>query len=486
MNLTEGNPAPSACYSGQPFGVINESSLISPVINAIPFSCGQLILTFDYKMEIQSSLNYDEDLNIEINPNGTWMKVAKLEHLAPCGWTSRAIDLTPVRDHVFQIRFRVAGLTNYYPATWFLDNIRIEFQCTPPQNFQAEATAGQVLLSWSPPACDWQGYYFGYDDGTPETVFSPVPGEDVWAGIRYGQSKSEYKLLDALIGSSDPFLPPFNTWLSVPLFGLQVEGAYYLMVHWDSLTGLTNEIGHDESNSYSYGDICFYFDGTTWSTFSSVTGFDLGVFLFRPRRYYPDDMEKQLGFARDSAIQQVPRTNGMIQATPTPESLNIPETTSLTGYNLYRTDQSGLPPYSRLNLDPLSDTGYIDILSPGISSGVFRYYVTSLFHDTATSAFICESFSDTILVEPYTGIEPVDHNRLTLWPNPTTGKFSLYTQDRIHEGTLVSVLGVTYPCSLINGIQNSYLIDISDYLSGIYLLKIQTASGILTEKVVKL
>jgi len=352
-----------------------------------------------------------------------------------------------------------------------------------------------VNLTWSPPECGMHGSYLYYPrlDDTPETFFSAPPGSNIWVGTLFTVQNSchlqdaklwfhdhpqngwDYLTLDVfdgthtLIGSSDPFQPCSNDWMYVPLFGTVVEGDFFIMVHWDSATNPTHELGHDESNSdWAWEDYSWYFDGTTWSTYSSVVGCDTGVFFLRARVFNPDDKKSgELNNGHDLTC-------------------DASESMSLTGFDIYRTDESGLPPYSRLNLDPLSDTGYVDILPPGITSGSFRYYVTSVFHDPLTSLFICESSSDTILVDPYTGIYPLRQSILQMWPNPTTGNLSFLSKDPVKCVSLISALGIIYSCPIIKEDNCIYHIDISRHPSGIYLLHVATESGSIIEKVVKL
>jgi hypothetical protein len=491
MNLYEGNPAPAAWYFGQTPGIYNESSLISPVINATPYNCGKMTLSFDYRVDIYYTNS--EYLYIDINTNGTWVQFAGIWHGSSSGWKTKHIDVTQVSDHEFQIRFTVSGLTSADPAVWALDNIRVQYECASPEELQANVEGTKVNLTWSPPECDWQNCTdWWYDDGIPENSFSPLPGENIWVGqhfewwggmkkIKYAQvwftdnpqSGWDYLTIDVFdenhnfMGSSDPFKPVCKEWITVPLFGLELENECYLMVHWDSATRPTNSLGHDESNSYYWDDICYYFDGINWSTFSSVTGYDIGVFLLRIRFCSMNE-------GKDVTVP------------PGNESYDVfPETITLTGYDIYRTDNSGNPPFSRLNNDPIYDTDYVDTLPSGISSGIYKYYVSSIFHNPLTGETACESTGDTILIEPFTGTDQNGGNRLNLWPNPTEVTLCFNTSERVESVMIISLSGMKYPCSLVSKDEITYQISLCSYPPGIYLIQVKTQNEVLHAKIIK-
>ncbi len=39
---------------------------------------------------------------------------------------------------------------------------------------------------------------------------------------------------------------------------------FYAMVKWDNFTEQSNYLGTDEDGPYTYEDLCWYSDGTSW------------------------------------------------------------------------------------------------------------------------------------------------------------------------------------------------------------------------------
>ena len=96
--------------------------------------------------------------------------------------------------------------------------------------------------------------------------------------------------------------------------------------------------------------------------------------------------------------------------------------------------------------------------------------------------FIGEDYTQGfyIRVENETGIPDIEAEKISVYPNPTSGELRIKSNElRIEK---VEILDVTGKIVLTSG---KTTIDISHLLSGIYFIKMQIASGVLVKKVIK-
>ncbi len=77
-----------------------------------------------------------------------------------------------------------------------------------------------------------------------------------------------------------------------------------------------------------------------------------------------------------------------------------------------------------------------------------------------------------------TDIEFIEENSLRVYPNPTNGKIFIKTQEKIYKITVLDITG-----KIIIETKKPE-IDLANQKKGIYLMKIETDKGILTEKII--
>lgn len=114
-----------------------------------------------------------------------------------------------------------------------------------------------------------------------------------------------------------------------------------------------------------------------------------------------------------------------------------------------------------------------------------RYY----FYDTSgtfvitqivTSPYGCqESYMQTITVSPTTSVVPESSNNLTVWPNPSTGRFHV----SVENSTISNIFIFDYSGRLLeqislSPIESKFDLDLSEKPEGVYLLKIQTGEEV--------
>jgi len=99
--------------------------------------------------------------------------------------------------------------------------------------------------------------------------------------------------------------------------------------------------------------------------------------------------------------------------------------------------------------------------------------------------------SDTnqwLLVETTSLVERQENNIKLLYPNPTSGELRIESGEwKIENVEIFDVLGKMQPIdnSPFQGGRGMFLIDISHLPAGVYLIKIQTEIGIITNKIIK-
>ena len=97
------------------------------------------------------------------------------------------------------------------------------------------------------------------------------------------------------------------------------------------------------------------------------------------------------------------------------------------------------------------------------------------------------SCSFDVQVNPYTGIKITEQNLISIYPNPTSGIFSITGETQSFEKIVITNISgkVIYESNHQQFIDSENQIDISSQPSGIYFIKITTDKNILTGKIVK-
>jgi hypothetical protein len=165
----------------------------------------------------------------------------------------------------------------------------------------------------------------------------------------------------------------------------------------------------------------------------------------------------------------------------TPDQVDIP---ALSGYNVYRTDSTGLPPFMRINVTYVADTNYTDML-PATFTGSLCYYVTAVYQDTNNPGHIyCEPPSDTLCTEILSGVQVKNEGKIHIFPNPVSDVLNIesdkpftsieilnFTGEKIYSDSFPEIKNITFP--------------MKNNLPGIYLVKINLRDRIVVRKIVK-
>jgi hypothetical protein len=142
---------------------------------------------------------------------------------------------------------------------------------------------------------------------------------------------------------------------------------------------------------------------------------------------------------------------------------NLSDSSQIVGYNVWRTDETGTGPYTKLNGAPVTATTYVDTYPPTLEAGTFDYYVTAVYNDSQTGTFLCESpGSDTVEVEfPAIGINETGSGSIVIFPNPATEVVNVKSDAHL----LISMVSVSLFLVLYYTVTTSSLVQLFRHLT---------------------
>ncbi|MCX6288083.1 MAG: T9SS type A sorting domain-containing protein [Bacteroidetes bacterium] len=493
VNVATGNPAPCADFPGQPALTNYSDTLLSPIINADPYTCSKIYLDYDFKLNDRNPTG-NEYLTVEEFAGGFYKKIAEYKNESSVNWTSEHIELKYTIGKTFRILFRSHGTNSTDIFHWFVDNIHAYANCKAPRSLIYIIHHNAINLSWSAPNCDGSvPFQICYDDDSFENGIANPPGYTYSFGNMFvltpglsghltsfdcffyesGSSGPLNLTMDVynetynLIGSSDPFLQGNNIWQNIEVPSIPFNGTFYGMVNENGTTTRPNWLGLDVDGPQASLDYAMYYDGTGgWGTINSIAGTGPGVYLQRANGFISD----KTGKAFTIAPGQDPYTNNSAGG-------------SLQGYNVYRTDSTAQPStFQKLNTSLVTTTTYTNYMNIR-ACGWYKYYITSVFNDTTDNTFLCESTgSDTINVFWPWGIEKFESTKITVFPNPATNDINVKCYYTIISVEVMDYTGrIVYSNPNVQGKSTNF--NVSALNAGIYILKAATGQGTSSVKI---
>jgi hypothetical protein len=161
------------------------------------------------------------------------------------------------------------------------------------------------------------------------------------------------------------------------------------------------------------------------------------------------------------------------------------DSSMLIGYNIYRTDSTGLPPFIKINAGgPVPVTEYTDNLVPNFV-GVACYFVTAVYVDSYNPGpILCEPPSDTLCAVFALGVPVTNKEQIRIFPNPVSDVININSDKPLTGIEVLNFVGETiYSGSFPE--TKKINIRMENNPKGIYLIKLRSGKETVVRKVLK-
>jgi hypothetical protein len=523
MNTGIGNSAPCADFTWQPAVANYSQALTSEVIDASPWTCAAIWMDFDVKL-IDRNNTGKEKLTVDLFYNGSWHQKLELTNNGSTDWISKHIDISVVKGKSFRIRFVANGVNSADMLHWYVDNIHAYGICKAPTALSAVQSQFTTTLTWTAPSCGSGSsgtiMNFVFDDGTAESGVTDN-GEVAWLGTEFPISNAYdgvlkqfkiywmanptgapftmkvdvYSAAHVLLGSSANFQMPSDDWVIVTAPDIPFAGPFYAMVKFDNNPTATNYLGWDNDGPYAAQDLGWYRDAAgVWAKLSTFgLGIGTGCFIIQAQALVGADKKAVTlvpgaqvapgtGIPANNLTKTIRNVDTHYYGVMGVET-DAADSSALNGYNVYRTAETGVAPYSKLNASPLSGNTYVDTYPSTLEDGTFKYYVTSLYKNSVNNDPLCESSSDTITVTfPAVGMNELTGGQIMVYPNPATELVNIKSDYTITSVDVMNFVGqAVYSSKNVDA--KTAKLNVSAFKSGVYFVKVSTTEGIRSVKI---
>jgi hypothetical protein len=156
---------------------------------------------------------------------------------------------------------------------------------------------------------------------------------------------------------------------------------------------------------------------------------------------------------------------------------------AVIGYNVFRSDSSGNPPFMKINPTLVTGTAYTDVPPVWTPADMYRYYVTAIQMDHSADTVLCQAGSDTVLVSYSTGIQETGAKQLRIYPNPAGNFIIISSDDPLQKIEVLTSLGKMIYTGIYD---NTALIRLNttSFSQGIYFMRLSTITGTFYRKVI--
>ena len=375
-----------------------------------------------------------------------------------------------------------------------LSNVSIQTKddCIPPRNLTAEEDCWYYVihLSWDqpppPPVAEW----ISYNDGTFENGLCSTAGGDglaqMFTPVEYPVTVTEVRYYNTayfypdqenevyvLTGDGSTILAgpysvtgePGDTWVTIDVDDITLESGTF-MVYTANVLPNGPYVGVDDS----------FYDGTLY--FGSPGDFtELGTWGY----YYVGSHEAFVTYGNLSA-DVVPSSTVLSPANALNNSSAIAvsnhvsakverpvdnkQTKLFFGYNIYL--------YGEL-IETLWPNNTYDY--PSIGDSYHCFTVTSVYTN-------CESDpSNEACAYLWDGINELGENEVSLYPNPTSNYITITSMHEMIRITVNNYIGQIVYVEDVN-CDTKVELNTNLYQEGIYLVKIETESGVVTKRII--
>jgi len=146
------------------------------------------------------------------------------------------------------------------------------------------------------------------------------------------------------------------------------------------------------------------------------------------------------------------------------------------GFNIFRTDSTGLPPYYQLNTELITDTFYVDTIYDYMMNGEFRYCMNVVYNECISDT------SASILVSIPVGTDEHEKTVLQVFPNPVSGVLQIQSETALETVTLWSMTCVVR--LQVNNLKDKRItIPVDNLPEGVYWVGVLTGNSYVIRKV---
>jgi type IX secretion system substrate protein len=482
----QGNPSPCVQFNGQMQLIDYDCALISDYLNAEKAIEGDIVLSFDYKVETNGSSAPSEELCIMYWTDCEWHITETLNASQDKDWTSLELEIDVPTCSIIKVGFFCRGENSSLINFWQIDNIQLEIICPAivsqrVNTIEANQDFTVVELFWYyeefPP-----GYWYGLTDGTYENAISSTNGGaglaqkfNIQTGygfyigaIRYfNSSYGNYwqpcdvyilnKAGDQIIGG--PYRnengPPDN-FAQIAFAPVFLESGEFMIATFNTDPQGPN-VGIDDSN----------YDATLY--FGNIGSFDemgqFGYYYTGSQEVYLQNEGKAQGIYK--AASNVASTSNIDQFSP---SIKCRATKTKSRQNYV----SSIWRNGEIIKDSVLTNYTIDTIW---EAGEYTYAISPNYSNCQLDT----TYMGTISV--YTDLkENIVVPNIKVYPNPAKELITIESSSALLQITVLDIRGKVKSRIETQG-EESIQINTSDFENGIYFIKIKTEEGELTEKV---
>jgi hypothetical protein len=485
VNENEGNEVPSACFSPDTLLQDYSSALMSYPFCGIGFTEGRIWLDFDLQLSSNGSSG-TETIKVQIWDwiNREWKTLAMFTNKqGNFQWTAEHINLSRYAlNKVFRIRFMTAGVQFTDSDSWCIDNISIYRECVEPANLSAslDPENAAIVLTWAPPVInvvdEWIRWDNGeYCSGTALTAYDEIAIAARWdpaqltglAGACITEvafflttTDRDYKLRVWQGAVADSLIvdQPFDSiqsyeWntvlLDAPVF---INPTTDLWIGYHVVQNSTCWLQHDcEPAIDGYGNMIFT---NGWHTFKQLTGYE-GNWNISAHIMSPDGKKRTLSIPGNNHQENSPG--------------------NVAGYNIFR--RTGSDDYSQIAFTP--DTTYTDT---NLTNEMYCYKVSAVWSgetdecESQTTDEVCEILNVGI-TDPGSSMAIID-----LYPNPANEQVIINSSAELLHISIYDSRGKMIINEQSHG--QKHILFTSGFPSGLYIVRIETDSGLTFRKLV--
>ncbi|MFA8450372.1 MAG: carboxypeptidase regulatory-like domain-containing protein [Bacteroidales bacterium] len=519
MSEFVGTEAPSASFHFSPLLVNYKESLTSPAVNATTYEVGRIKLDFDLKLD--KEVDSDEELVVSVGVEGNWKDIASFTSREIYDWKPISIDITPfAMKKSFRVRFTAKGSRSADIRAWYIDNILIDRVCEPaPFNLETKAVFYNdipedvgIKLNWEFPGLEpiiqkWvyydnltnnTGVGVGQDGNysvaikiTPDLIENYTGNffNKVRLFINEGAENAEIHIwkgenMDEIIYSEvvDNSLIKINGWSEIPLkqsIEIEDDATYYVGYTITAKKDSYPFGAYDNFNKLGVTDLISA-DGENYYSLSELTEGKLKV-SWNIHIYISDEGEEVLLPLTSIKTKFNNEVNpDFINKNTSVTSINsVSNSRAKANFFIYRSEEGG----EFIKIGETADITYLDPAyddDENLKKGrYYEYYVKSHL-----KGIIDECLSEETNKSGETwsvGINEIETNALTVYPNPTDAKTFIESNENIIKIQVYNKLGKLFSVEDVNSM--NYELDLDGTSPGIYMIQIETENEIIIKKI---